>query len=241
MGELNGRYDLQKGILVEGRPVYAHVDRQDSAFGQGPLCMFFNHGYWVIAPEVRGIPRCIARQKAAAALEADDAAAHPVCANGRAPWEFLCGESNVGAMLTTDTRKYAGDRSVVVRAISSSESSVGESITNSQRVPISKPPTPATDVVSAAHRPRPGWVSEASVDIISDCEIKAIVTASKDVIVDRQGFSLDVAALCLRVSLSGQPGVLELTLPAAVDVDKGATARWSEKTRSLRVRLPRET
>jgi len=235
--EANGRYELTGPSAWGGRPVYRQVEQE----GDQPFSIFCDHGFWVLARDVCSLPRATARCRALNS-------AHPVAVVG-AQWEFLMEEVSRGKLITTETRTYSIDRSVrLVRADSGVPVDAGTEPATSQREDApgglidvgAEPTTPKREDAAAAPPPvlepiRPAWVGAASADLDGG-EIRAAVVAKDGVVVDMSSLCLDLAPTILKVSLSGYED-LELPLPSTVDAECHPAARWSEKTRTLKVRL----
>lgn len=231
--EVNGRYELTPSTWV-GQPVYAHTDREQT------LRLFFSTGYWVLAPEVRSLPRAVARCHASAG------APHVVGLASSGPWEFLQGETSQGSLVTMQTRTYEPDRAFTVRVVCAEGSppsrgkaegpgsAEGPAVFDPPPRP-SAAPAPAKSEAAGPVVPQPAWVREAIAELIGG-EVRVVVAACEGVSVDLRKLSLDVAPKTLKVGLNSSE-VLELSLPAAVDVEADPVARWSEKTRTLKVRL----
>jgi len=242
--EANGRYELT-GATWRGKPVYAQRTSEEV----DALSLFFEQGYWVIAPDVCSLPRTVARHQS----QADSS--HPACSSGAAgrPWEFLEDESKRGHMVNMNTRTYAPDRKVVLRIAEASEGSHASDAAPSAPVSSSRdeagtpfaafdPPNRGSPKSGCPEQRRfpsegfPRWVAEASAEIHGD-EVRVLVTCNPGVAVNLASLDLSVGSHSLKVCLEGQESALELQLPAAVDSDLNPVARWSEKTRTLRVRL----
>lgn len=246
--QVNGLYDLSS-TSWGGRPVYSHREHR--------LALFHNHGYWVLAAEVCMIPCALARCSCGAR-------GPPMSGD---VWEFLDGQSSIGRMVTVETRTYLPDRAVSLQIVrvddSSNDPMTGADRAAEQRAEPAPMHThvngdSATDLgagvvatdrklvvnsagESAATQPPckssrwPSWVRDASAELSSG-EIRAAIVASDGIAVSLQSLSLDVALEYLQVGLAGQEALC-LALPAAVDTESGPVARWSEKTRTLKVRL----
>jgi hypothetical protein len=272
--ELNGRYALRQGSAWCSRPVYWHTTREGH---EDALAMFFDHGYWVIAKEVRSVPYSLARHRGASfgAVQQDSegiADAHPAVAS-TAPWEFLSDGSSSVVLVNTETRKYRPDRAVSVRAVSSSSATAAEASpcesASDQSAPTSAkapsldtsplvPNQAATQNVApvACNRTplltggygqdvdgkvasvpivQPAWIVSASAELVG-AEVRAVLVIGHGVAVDMQQLNLDIALESLKVELPGH-AAFELQLPSTVDTESNPVARWSEKTRTLKVRL----
>eukprot|EP00927_Polykrikos_kofoidii_P030791 TRINITY_DN26504_c0_g1_i1.p1 TRINITY_DN26504_c0_g1~~TRINITY_DN26504_c0_g1_i1.p1 ORF type:complete len:1037 (-),score=176.99 TRINITY_DN26504_c0_g1_i1:184-3294(-) len=321
--EVNGRYSLRTNGSVDGspvwwsgRPVYWHEERVSPSFA-----LFYHHGYWVVAPEVRNLPRALARRRCAVVPSPSEEAncadgghgladRHPAVASGDAPWEFLGDNVSVGHMIASETRTYAPDRSVFLCLPLSQTSADGNTVGGStephgsigcvsqptaaiasdcvarmasttqveESLPTSSPckskqqlraatnlstsspigvadtsesPTVAAESVSTAKRGGtnpaadnasfegkvlPAWVKVASAEQ-QGSEVVATIVAQDGTAVDMACLDLEIAPEELRVTLGGHPPPLKLRLPAIVDVEAGSKARWSEKTRALKVRF----
>mmetsp|Transcript_23292 Transcript_23292/g.40967 ORF Transcript_23292/g.40967 Transcript_23292/m.40967 type:complete len:927 (+) Transcript_23292:60-2840(+) len=243
--EVNGCYDLS-GRVWSGRPVYFHSEQK--------MALFQSNGYWVLAKDVCTIPCALARCYAVAAADA----AGPPTSSG-AVWEFLDGQSSQGHMVAVETRKYSADRAVSLRCVAADDIS-------GAATPVASAESGAVDAATTVEEhsehmrerthvngnsgvadpcsvkpkpfsPWPPWVQKASAELESSTgQIRATVVACDGIPVDLQNLSLDVALECLKVGLAGQEALC-LALPAAVDTESGPVARWSEKTRTLKVRL----
>merc|ERR1712048_1185030 len=151
-------------------------------------------------------------------------------------------------MVTTDTRTYATDRRVCMKlpmceltiehvstvATSDKSTDIGNQTNSGSNVPADDC-REGNGALCESHTNKPTWVGAASAEL-SGAEVQAIVVACDGAIVDLQHLNLDVAPESLKVELTGHE-VLELRLPATVDVDSNPKAKWSEKTRTLKVRL----
>merc|ERR1712137_424487 len=96
----------------------------------------------------------------------------------------------------------------------------------------SKLPSPPTE---GSQLGWPAWVGSASAELCGN-GIHSVVTVCQTSRVDFKSLSLDVSSSALKVGLAGHD-VLELSLPAVVDVNAHPAAKWSARTKTLRVRL----
>eukprot|EP00933_Yihiella_yeosuensis_P026512 TRINITY_DN20591_c1_g1_i2.p1 TRINITY_DN20591_c1_g1~~TRINITY_DN20591_c1_g1_i2.p1 ORF type:complete len:964 (+),score=232.40 TRINITY_DN20591_c1_g1_i2:96-2894(+) len=257
--EANGRYELTRSTW-SGRPVYLQPDK-DEVGQANPLNLFFDHGYWVLAEEVTSMPRTIARRR----CDADSP--HPAAKSSSSasrPWEFLQGEVNFGHMVKAETRTYGHDRAVVLEvadgegstAVRAASPSLAEDL--AAAVPPSPLASPSAGSIAGSlpfkpkertvpgepsdERPcaqsRPNWVTEASAEVCG-AEVKVLISCRAGVAINLASLDIRVSTQSLQVTLASQEDqTLELQLPLAVDADSNPVARWSEKTRTLRVRLP---
>eukprot|EP00440_Ansanella_granifera_P017790 gb/GFBE01019321.1/.p1 GENE.gb/GFBE01019321.1/~~gb/GFBE01019321.1/.p1 ORF type:complete len:925 (+),score=196.95 gb/GFBE01019321.1/:1-2775(+) len=244
--EVNGRYELSS-TSWRGKPVYIQCDEAEDKAQR--LKIFSDGNYWVVAREMCSLPRSVARCH----CQADSA--YPGCPSG-APqlWEFLEDASRIGHMVSVDTRTYAPDRSVALSVAEALKGSserealetarselLDEALSTKQELfdPPSRRPEKAgqteRQIVSPADYP--DWVAEASVDVHGE-EVRVNITCRHGLAVNQSSLDLSVATTSLHVRLVGQDAALEMQLPTAVDPDSSPIARWSEKTRTLRVRLP---
>mmetsp|Transcript_81854 Transcript_81854/g.162536 ORF Transcript_81854/g.162536 Transcript_81854/m.162536 type:complete len:949 (+) Transcript_81854:65-2911(+) len=248
--EVNGVYRAS-GSLWNGQSVY-YKQAEDA---DGPtLCLFFGHGRWLLAEDVCSLPRAIARSP--------ESTMHPVAVG---TLEFLCDETVQGNMVSMQTRTYVMDRSVVLRVpslhsaqgetggtsvatLSASEESMAAEqaateneaaeteatvvsltspcdLTAQESMPAKTPAAPAL----------PDWVEDASAQVTGN-QVHATVVARESVHIDLHSLNLDAGPRSLKMELCGHT-MLELTLPALVDVQSCPTARWSEKKRTLKVCL----
>jgi hypothetical protein len=218
---VNGCYRRHHAATWGGKPVYW----QDSEDSKTPLAMFYNHGFWVIAPELQSFPRAVARRSSHGSP--------PPGRQSSPPWEILSGKDVQDKLVTVETRTYTPDRAVWVSSCSeapSADLNSGSTVTpKSSPAVVTKTPHNVVDVAST-----PSWVRAASVELIAE-EVLVLVTTHDGIAGQPE---LDVSPKLLKVSLPDRLAVvLELPLPAAVDIDSSPVPRWSAKTKTLRVRL----
>jgi len=247
--EVNGVYRAS-GSVWNRHPVYSK--EAEDADGQ-TIWLFFGHGRWLLAEDVCSLPRAIARSP--------ESTVHPVAVG---TWEFLCNETVQGNMVSMQTRTYVVDRSVVLRVPSSLLASgdrggppVASLLASEQSMTAEKAVAQreaeveaaavlqksscdlaaqeATAAKTLAAPALPDWVESASAEVTGS-EVHATVVARESVRVDLQSLNLDAGPRSLKIELCGHT-VLELALPALVDVQSYPVARWSEKKRTLKVRL----
>lgn len=206
--EANGTYDLLSSSWG-GRPIYQHAER--------PLSLFFDHGFWIIAPEVCGFPFAVAR------CASSDDAPHPVATTGT--WEFLRKENVIGHMVSLQSRTYEVDRSVQLQAVGpDGQLSSAEAARH------------AKSVEEACAWPV--WVEDAWAELSGE-EVCAAMVASTGTAISMEHLTLDVGPKVLKVGLTTSAGILRLKLPVDIDAAAQPKARWSEKTRTLKVRIAR--
>jgi len=246
--EVNGVYRAS-GSPWNGHPVYSK--EAEDADGQN-LWLFFGHGRWLLAEDVCSLPRAIARSP--------ESTMHPIAAGA---WEFLCDETFQGNMVSMQTRTYVVDRSVVLqvpsslsasgdsggtpvaalsaieRSTAAEEAAAGrEAEVEAAAVSLTSYALTAQEATAAKMRAAPAlpdWVEDATAEVTGS-EVHATIVARKSVHVDLQSLNLDAGPRSLKMELCGHT-VLELALPALVDVQSYPVARWSEKKRTLKVRL----
>lgn len=250
--EVNGLYHLSESRW-DGHPVYVNTVSEPST------SLFFDHSHWVLATNVCSVPRAVAR--CSGFIDAP----HPGATSGLA-WEFLSDETLRGSMVTTETRTYSIDRSVVLRKIESGlgdasskvladaaqangaackgvttwrtkvgaeEAAGGEMAKCDSGTSVSKVKDPT--VLKKNQAVWPDWVGHACAEVCGS-EVHATVIARDSVAVDIQNLRLDVGPEIMKMELAGY-NVLELPLPTAVDMESSPVAKWSEKKRTLKVRL----
>jgi hypothetical protein len=217
--------------------------------------LFFGNGRWLLAEDVCSLPRAIARSP--------ESTVHPVAVG---TWEFLCNETVQGNMVSMQTRTYVVDRSVVLRVpssllasgdrgglpvaslLASEQSATAEkavaqreaeleaaAVLQKSSCDLAAQEATAAKTFAAPAPALPDWVEGASAEVTGS-EVHATVVARESVRVDLQSLNLDAGPRSLKIELSGHT-VLELALPALVDVQSYPVARWSEKKRTLKVRL----
>lgn len=96
----------------------------------------------------------------------------------------------------------------------------------------SKVPSPPAD---GSQLGWPAWVGSASAELCGST-VHSVVTVCQTSRVNFKSLSLDVSSSALKVGLAGHD-VLELSLPAVVDVNAHPAAKWSARTQTLRVHL----
>lgn len=206
--EANGTYDLLSSSWG-GRPIYQHAER--------PLSLFFDHGFWIIAPEVGSFPFAIAR------FAVSDDALHPAVAGGN--WEFMRKENVYGHMVSLQSRTYELDRLVRLCAVE----------LNGQA-----PPAEAAGHVDSVEEPStwPVWVKDTRLELRGG-EVCVLVVANDCMVISMEQLTLYVGPKVLKVGLSTSTCMLQLKLPVDIDEVAQPKARWSEKTHTLKIRVSR--
>lgn len=204
--DVNGVYELTSSSSAT--PLYTHSEQR--------LFLFPTAGYWVVSPEVCGVPLALARCPSPPGLRS------PL--HFSSGWEFLREQRHEGRMVAMDTRTYQKDAGVHIQ----SHGSAGEEPLKSNAV------VPAAEEAGPSSA-WPDWVGDASVEL-SGGEVKAAVVVREGLTGVLKSLWLDVAEQVLKVGHPDQ-GTLSLSLPTSVDTEALPTARLSEKTRTLKVCL----
>lgn len=237
--ELNGVYKLMDSWWA-GKPAYAQLGSEHMP---DALFLYYSGGYWVVARELCSMPKAIARRYTTPESRHPLTIPAEAAATGREHvWEFLHGESHMGLMVTVDTRTYSPDFAVSLCACGGQAATyppvvaAGGSNASGAFAPVAaskeQNPSCAAPLPCAAW---PAWVSSA-IAHLADGEVRAAVIVQQSVPVDFNALGIDVNSKLLKVHLDGHQE-LELQLPVEVNVDQRPQAKWSDRRKTLRIRL----